>query len=281
MSDHLFDRAVRDWLEDGSDRTPPTAIDAVLLAVKTTTQERDLRIPRRFTLMPTYMRLAAGIAIVALLGAGAYALLGRGPNVGPPGSTASPTPVPTQTAVATSTPTLDPTDTSAWTTFESDRYGFTIKHPDDWTEDRSDHDWTFENDLEAWTSTGPDSFFNQGARQDMGVRVSVWSVQVAPGTTAVSWLQTWCDATSPTGCAGLPAVVVSAETGDGHAGVLSQFGDTMAAFVDGTTVYVVALWRSENDPSVLPYGGARRLIEAYISTLILPAASPTGSPSPT
>ena len=92
---------------------------------------------------------------------------------------------------------------------------------------------------------------------------------------------TWCDATTPTGCAGLPAVVVGAETGDGHAGVLSQFGDTMAAFVDGETVYVVALWRSETDPSVLAYGGARRLIEAYISTLSLPAESPLGSPSPT
>ena len=33
---NLFERAVRDWLEDGSDRTPRPAIDAVLLAVKTT-----------------------------------------------------------------------------------------------------------------------------------------------------------------------------------------------------------------------------------------------------
>jgi hypothetical protein len=231
--------------------------------------------------MPTYMRLAAGITIVAVIGVGAYALIGRNPNVGPPGATASPSPVPTSTPAATPTPTPSPIDTSAWTSFESGRYGFVIKHPDDWTEARSDHDWTFENDLEAWSSTGPDSFVNPTPGQDMGVRVSVWAVQVAPGTTAVSWLQTWCDATTTTGCAGLPAVVVSAETGDGHAGVLSQFGDTMAAFIDGETAYVVALWRAETDPSVLIYGGARRLIKAYISTLSLPAESPLGSPSPT
>ena len=82
MSDQLFERAVRDWLEDGSDRTPRPAIDAVLLAVKTTRQERDLRIPRRFTQMPTYMRLAAGIAIVAVVGVGVLAYFNGGPNIG-------------------------------------------------------------------------------------------------------------------------------------------------------------------------------------------------------
>jgi hypothetical protein len=97
MSDRLFDRAVRDWLDDGSDRTPPAAIDAVLFAVKTTRQERDLRIPRRFTEMPTYMRLAAGIAIVAVLGVGVLAYLNRGPNTGGP---------PTESA--TTQPTLSP-----------------------------------------------------------------------------------------------------------------------------------------------------------------------------
>lgn len=99
MSDQLFEHAVRDWLEDGSDRTPRPAIDAVLLAVKTTRQERDLRIPRRFTQMPTYMRLAAGIAIVAVVGVGALAYFNGGPNTG-----ASPTPAPTTQA----TPTMSP-----------------------------------------------------------------------------------------------------------------------------------------------------------------------------
>ena len=99
MSSQPFERAVRDWLEDGSDRTPRPAIDAVLLAVKTTRQERDLRIPRRFTQMPTYMRLAAGIAIVAVVGVGALAYFNGGPNTGAP-----PTPAPTTQA----TPTMSP-----------------------------------------------------------------------------------------------------------------------------------------------------------------------------
>jgi hypothetical protein len=99
MSDQPFERAVRDWLEDGSDRTPRPAIDAVLLAVKTTRQERDLGIPRRFTQMPTYMRLAAAIAIVAVVGVGVLAYFNGGPNTGRP---------PTPTTEATPAPTLSP-----------------------------------------------------------------------------------------------------------------------------------------------------------------------------
>ena len=101
MSGQPFERAIRDWLEDGSDRTPQPAIEAVLLAVKTTRQERDLRVPRRFTQMPTYMRLAAVIAFVAVVGVGVLAYLNGDPN-----SVGSPTPAPT--ASPASSPTIPP-----------------------------------------------------------------------------------------------------------------------------------------------------------------------------
>lgn len=109
MSDRTFERAVRDWLEDGSDRTPAHAIDAVLLAVKTTRQERDLRIPRRFTTMPTFMKLAAGIAVVAIAGwLGLSTLGGRLGPAAPPSPSPAPTasPIATQTDVAAGTITL-------------------------------------------------------------------------------------------------------------------------------------------------------------------------------
>jgi hypothetical protein len=102
MSDRQFERAVHDWLEDGSDRTPPTAIQGVLFAVKTTPQQRDLRIPRRFIQMPNYLRYAPAAAIVAIVGVGALAFLHRGPNLGGP-----PTPAPTiqPSPTATTSPT--------------------------------------------------------------------------------------------------------------------------------------------------------------------------------
>jgi hypothetical protein len=116
MSDRQFELAVLDWLEDGSDRTPPAAIDGVLLAVKTTPQERDLRIPWRFTRMTTMMRLAAGIALIAVLGIGALQLLRPTSNVG-----TTPTPSPTTAPAA---PTELPS--SALVPFASSVYGYTI-----------------------------------------------------------------------------------------------------------------------------------------------------------
>jgi hypothetical protein len=278
MSDRTFERAMSDWLESGSDRTPPAAIDAVLLAVKTTPQERDLRIPRRFNPMPTYLRLAAAIAIVAVLGVGAVAYVNQvpgpgGPTQAPP--TPTPAPSPTQAAIAS----LPPLPTEGWTTYLSDRYGFSIDHPADWSEEPSTGIWTEEADIEAWTSTAPDSFIHPGASVDLGVKASVWAVRVEPGTTPASWIQAWCAATSGTECSGLSVSVIELETADGHPGVLSLYGDIMAAFLDGDVMYVVAVWRDETDPSVQPYGGTRRLIEAYISTLTLPVESPLETPA--
>jgi hypothetical protein len=97
MSDRLFERAVREWLDDGSDRTPRHAIDGVLLAIKTTPQQRDLPIPWRFPTMNPIPRLATVAAIAAVAIAGSLYLFGRGSPVGgsptaPP--TAKPTPTP-------------------------------------------------------------------------------------------------------------------------------------------------------------------------------------------
>jgi Tol biopolymer transport system component len=80
--DRGFERAMHAWLESGSDRTPATAIDAVLLAVRTTPQERGLRAPWRTPAMNSPMRLAAVLAAVAVLGVAGLMYLNRGPAAG-------------------------------------------------------------------------------------------------------------------------------------------------------------------------------------------------------
>lgn len=87
--DRAFERAVADWLADGSDRTPTAAVDAVLLAVRSTAQERDLGIPLRTLRLSTSLRLAAVIAIAAVIGVGAFNAFAPGTG---PGSTPAPTP---------------------------------------------------------------------------------------------------------------------------------------------------------------------------------------------
>jgi hypothetical protein len=132
MSEGTFEHAVREWLDAGSDRTPADAIDAVLLAVKTTPQERDLRIPRRFTLMASSMRLAAGVALAAIVGVAALALLNQTSSVG---RAPTPTPQPSATAGAVASPAPSPTTepTAPPSTFTSSRYGYSIDLPAGWT----------------------------------------------------------------------------------------------------------------------------------------------------
>lgn len=88
-----FDRAVDLWLEDGSDATPPEVIDAVLLAVRSTPQERDFRVPWRTTSMTSYLRVAAVIALAVIASTAAISAFGPGGS-GFGGTNATPSPSP-------------------------------------------------------------------------------------------------------------------------------------------------------------------------------------------
>lgn len=88
-----FDRAVDRWLDDGSDATPPEVIDAVLLAVRSTPQERDVRAPWRNTAMTSYLRVAAVIALAAIASMAAIYTFGPGRfGISGPGASPSPSP---------------------------------------------------------------------------------------------------------------------------------------------------------------------------------------------
>lgn len=125
MSDRLFERAVLDWLEDGADRTSPAAIDAVLLAVKTTPQERGLRPPWRFYPMPNYLRAVAPIAVVAIVAIGVIAATANRSGIG------GPTAPPIATSDVTAGPTVLPT-LGFSTAFSSTTYGYSAKSPEGW-----------------------------------------------------------------------------------------------------------------------------------------------------
>lgn len=271
MSDQLFEHAVRDWLGDGSDRTPPAAIDAVLLAVRTTPQERDLRVPRRFTFMTTPMRLAAGFALVAILGLGALTFLNGIPG---PGVDATPTPGST-TGPSPSTmpsPTAFVVNTSDWISYTSERYGFDIKRPPDWDEVPAERTWTFATDAADWTSPGQESFV--GLAGDVlgpvdGLRVSAWAATVEAGTTLEAWLEGYCVANGASCPAPLDrAVPVSL---DGRPGFLVLGpADVQAYFLVDNRVYVVAAWRPE----------ARDALEAFLPTITLRPVGPVPDVSP-
>ena len=98
-----FERIAAQWLDEGSDVTPPDVIDAVLLAVRNTPQERDFRLSWRTSPMKSLAYAVAAVAAIVIVAVGANAL--NGGNVGGPGSTdGSSAPSPSQTALTGCTP---------------------------------------------------------------------------------------------------------------------------------------------------------------------------------
>ena len=274
-SDRDFERTAAEWLDAGSDATPPRVIDAVLLAVRTTPQERDFGIPWR-TLFMKRALYAAAIVVVAIAGvAAALYAFGRGPNVGS-GPTPSPSTQESQAPSAPASPNSSPIDITSWTTYQSDRYGFSIGHPSDWTEIPADHDWTMEADATNWLSTGQEVFVTHAGA---GIRVGAWSVPVDRSATAESpeaveaWIVTYCNASINAPCDQIHAraVPLCVERRDCHPGLLVPFTDDVQAFftggIYGDTMVVVAVWWGESQPAVARYGGAQRLLEAFLSTM--------------
>jgi len=267
--DRGFERSMQDWLADGSDRTPQTAIDAVLLAIKTTHQERDFHVPWRTPSMTTPVRIAAAIAIVAIIGVASLNLVGSGPAI-----VGGPLPTPTTIRSPAPTPTPDLLDTATWKTYVSERYGFSIAHPADWSEDAADRDWVLADDADDWLSPGQEAFMKADA-----IRFSAWSVSVDPGTTADAWIEDYC-ARQPT-CTGILDEAVPVSVGpDRHPGLLTPLGDVDAFVLVGDTMYVFAIWREETESSVAKYGGGRRLLEAYLSTVRLLPPGPLSATTP-
>ncbi len=302
--DRAFDRAVQTLLEGGPDRTRPETINAVLLAVRTTPQERGLRTLWRTAPMSNPMRLVAVIVIAVVAGVAgitAYSVLRPAPGVGGVGGLSTPSPTLTASAAAPSpsplhTPTASapapspstrpsPTpysiNTTTWTTYTSARYGFSIGYPADWhlQHTSATRDWTYPADATVdMYSTALETF----VAPDSTIATAAWSVAVKSGTTLDAWIQAYCPLAEPTetaDCTTLPGRTVAASM-DGHAGSLVRFTqDTQAFFLVNDRIYVVAIWQAED---FIP-GGVSRLLEAYLSTMhLLPGGpSPSGaSPSP-
>jgi hypothetical protein len=271
--DRAFERAIRGLLEDGSDRTSADTIDAVLLAVRTTPQERDLRIPWRTAHMSNPMRLVAAFAIIVVAGVAAFNLFrpsgGVGGNASPSPTVTPSVPLPTPSPQPTATPR-----TATWTTYVSTRYGFSIAHPADWTVRPAIRSYAAPADAPTTATEG----FIAPAET---VFVSAWSVAVAPGTSAEAWIQTYCPKqTSP--CTGIQGRAVPVNL-DGHAGLLVVFtGDVEAFTLVNNRMYVVAEWRPDDDQVDLHYPSGTLLVEDFLSTMhLLPAGpAPSGSPRP-
>ena len=111
--DRSLERAARSFIESGPTRAPERAVEAALVQIETTSQERSLWVPWRTT-MTTPARVAAAAVIGVLAIGGAFFLIGRigQSNIGGPNPSASPStirspsalPSPSQTSTVTTLP---------------------------------------------------------------------------------------------------------------------------------------------------------------------------------
>lgn len=285
MSDQQFERAVNDWLEDGSDRTPPSAIDGVLLAVKTTPQERDLGIPWRFPPMPTLTR-ATGIAaavLVAVVGTGGLIYLtSRAPSG--PGAASAPTPTPLA-------------GITGWTRYKSAVHGFTLAYPADWSVSAAaSREWQPGDRLDG---EAPYADVFASPEQDT-VGLFVWEmprgetvgnsensdlIELGPDVESAdglkAWAETFCDDAGASSCAtftqravpmclnagGDPcrAALLVPTQGEQYAFFVDWGSAMLTSAADRVTVVVVA--RADSFPSAARYGGSVELLKAILTTM--------------
>ena len=122
--DRSLERAARSFIEAGPTQAPDRAVEAALLQIETTSQERDLRIPWRFPTMSIPARIAAVAILGAVLLGGALSLfggVGRPSVVGPaasPSATAATTPVPSASVRSSAGVPPDYSGLQGWIVFE-------------------------------------------------------------------------------------------------------------------------------------------------------------------
>ena len=243
--------------------------------------DRLRRVHRRRT-----VSRVAGVGIAAALAvfvAGPDLLGGRDRAEPAPAGPSSSTQSPPSTASPSSA--AERLDTTSWTTYTSDQYGFEVGHPPDWDATPATRDWTFEEDAQDIGSSALDSFVSP----DGEVGVSVWHAPLdVPGTFDDSttdlrvWVEAYCEAGGSEPCSPIRdrTVELCVEAKDCHPGVLVRFESDVQAFFLGGGIYdpaitVVSVWRPESHSSVEPYGGSQRLLEAFLSTMgVWPASTP-------
>ena len=282
MSDRAFERAVSDWLDDGIDRMPKHAVEGVLLAVKTTPQERDLRIPWRFP-MPAYARAIAAVAIVVIVGAGGLMFLNNqtpsGVGAAPP--TASPSPI-------SSTPSLSPSPSPepvTWQPFTSRVYGYTLDYPEGWNTTSATRPWLPTDDAENG-SIYSDQFGSDTDDVAFGVFQRPAGGGVDPGTvdglkaTAIAHCESQGLQWAPD-CARFAdkaeSLCIDAGSDPCRPAIVLRSPDLDAgeegtyAFVsDGTAdnVIVLAAYRGESWPGTARFGGTSGLLRSVVESLV-------------
>ena len=166
-TDREFDRIAMAWLADGPVELSDRVLDAVVDEIHLTRQRRASRVPWRFPPMTMPARVAAIVAIGALILAGVAVVGGVGRS-GPAPSSA-PASVGGRRAIAPS-PRSSPIALPALDqTFTSPRHGYTVKVPTGWTVTPATKPWPQGSHAPQWGDPNADEIKGSS----LGMRRSV------------------------------------------------------------------------------------------------------------
>lgn len=258
------------------ERLADRVIDAALDDVARTRQQRALRVPWRFPLMPALTRTTgiAAVALVAVVGAGGLLYL----NTSGPGGGGQPTPMP---STKPSTPPTIPS-TADWTSYQSEVYSFTISYPSDWTVfARAKRPWQ-PGDGGVEDAPNVDIFAGPGqsiAMSALKVPVGTWGDDGTDRGLA-AWVHAFCKDEGNAWCDLIPAmsqfICIRPENPDGTCPKLAlllptpdaQYAFTRETFTSGVhRIIVVIVGRPDDDVAARKFGGSVNLLRAAMTTI--------------
>jgi hypothetical protein len=180
-----LERALDAFLAQGADEVADRVIDDALLTIDHTNQRRVLSASWRFFPMISIARTATAVIAVAVLIGGAAYVLAPGGQVGGPTPTESPSASPAESpSPSPSTLAIDP---ATWVPYTSERYGYTLEHPADWTIKPSQSDWgpgAIHSDVSQWADAISDP---QGGDVAGGYTIFAGRQDLETGQTPESW----------------------------------------------------------------------------------------------
>ncbi|MFL5718124.1 MAG: hypothetical protein ACJ77V_11155 [Chloroflexota bacterium] len=237
-TDSDFDRITMAWLAEGPEELPDRVIDAAVDQIHLIRQRRGTRPPWRLPTMTMPARLAALIAVGALLLAG-VAVVGGGRTA--PTPTRSATPSAAAIAPPAGLPVFD-------TSFISPRHGYGIRHPAGWTVLPATQSWQPGTTIRWGDST-------LDAVQTTDARFAGAGQRLATGETAAQWFKAYCLGTDKDAgqCDSVPTswepVKIAGSDGyidldgvDAWPGTIAPGGKVFdAVIVNGTTAWAFTL----------------------------------------
>lgn len=264
------ERRLREAVKVQTEVAPVPSVDVLAIREQARRQARGRRTAAVVT-------VAAAVAVVV---AATSVVSGRDESAPlPPAGPVSPS-----IAESPSTSPDPALETESWDAYTSTRYDFTIGHPPDWTEEPATRDWTWKSDIADHLSPAHEAFFSRNDH----VRVSAWNAPLEDSSHVdsipylVSWVESYCRESGNSPCTGIAAraVELCLEKWDCHPGLLVPFENDVQAFFSGgiyasDAMTVVAVWRGESSRHTARYGGSRRLLEAFLSTMeVWPGTTP-------